>query len=273
MICVDDEVRVMRYTVSICQNLEDIDDVRGFTHAREALDWVRDNPVDVALLDIDMPDMNGLALAARIKKRQPDCAIIFLTAYAQYALDSFSVHPTGYLLKPIDEADIAREVRYALSLRRAPVRASAPAGARIEVRTFGNFEILVDGETLRFRRAKCKELLAFLVDHQGQGVTRPEIYATLWEDGDYNHSQQKYLDVVIRSLRETLAAHGAEGILELKSGFLRIRPEMVSCDLYRFLAGDPAAVNAYRGKYMSSYPWAVFNEAQLTDTKGKISKV
>lgn len=267
MICVDDEVRVMRYTVSICQNLEGIDDVRGFTHAREALDWVRDNPVDVALLDIDMPDMNGLTLAAWIKQAQPDCAVIFLTAYAQYALDSFQVHPTGYLLKPIDEADIAREVRYARSLMRAPGPASG--SARIEVRTFGNFEILVDGETLRFRRAKCKELLAFLVDHQGQGVTRPEIYVALWEDGDYNHSQQKYLDVVIRSLRETLAAHGAEGILELKSGFLRIRPEMVSCDLYRYLKGDPAAVNAYRGRYMSSYPWAVFSEARLTALREK----
>ena len=265
MICVDDEIRVMRYTVSMCQRLEGIDDVRGFTHAREALEWARENPVDVALLDIDMPDMNGLTLAARIKEARPDCAIIFLTAYAQYALDSFRVHPTGYLLKPIDEADIAREVRYALSLK--PAQAPAPAASRIEIRTFGNFEILVDGETLGFRRAKCKELLAFLVDHQGQGVTRPEIYAALWEDGDYNHSRQKYLDVVIRSLRETLAAHDAEGILELKSGFLRIRPELVSCDLYRFLAGDPAAVNAYRGKYMSSYPWAVISEARLTDSR------
>ena len=259
MICVDDEIRVMRYTVSLCESLPDVDDVRGFSRASEALEWARRNPVDVALLDIDMPDMNGLTLAARIKEARPDAAIIFLTAYAEYAVDSFRVHPTGYLLKPVDEADIAREVSYARTLR------PGPSTAHVEVRTFGNFEILVDGEMLKFRRAKGKELLAFLVDHQGQGVTRPEIYAALWEDGEYNHAQQKYLDVVIRSLRETLAAHGVENILEMKSGFLRIRPELVSCDLYRFLEGDPAAVNAYRGKYMSSYSWAVLSEARLTD--------
>ncbi|MBR1560925.1 MAG: response regulator [Clostridia bacterium] len=266
LICVDDVAQVVEYTVSLCQDLPHVDDARGFTLAREALEWARANPVDVAILDIGMPDMDGLTLAAHIRQARPDCAVIFLTAFAQFALDAYEVHPSGYLLKPVNAEALAREVAYAHS------KMPQKPHARIEVQTFGGFEILVDGETLRFRRAKSKELLAFLVDKQGKGVTRREIFSALWEDGAYDHSQQKYLDVIVRGLRDALAARGVEDILEVKSGFLRIRPERLSCDLYRFLERDPAAVNAYRGQYMSGYPWAALSESWLSFSRDKESE-
>ena len=143
-------------------------------------------------------------------------------------------------------------------------RKAEPPSGHIVVQTFGNFEIFVDGETLAFHRAKAKELLAYLIDRNGKGVTRSGIFAALWEDGMYDHSRQKYLDVIIRSLRETLREAGIEGILGVKSGFLRVRTEMLDCDLYRFLKNDPEAVNAYRGEYMQEYPWAVFNTESLS---------
>ena len=144
------------------------------------------------------------------------------------------------------------------------LRPERPSG-HIVAQTFGNVEICVDGETLAFHRAKCKELLAYLIDRNGKGVTRPDIFAALWEDAPYDRSMQKYLDVIIRSLRETLRDAGIEEILEVKSGYLRIRPEGLDCDLYSFLKGDPGAVNAYRGEYMQGYPWAVFNSEAIAN--------
>ena len=44
---------------------------------------------------------------------------------------------------------------------------------------------------------------------------------------------------------------------------ISIRPELIDCDMYRFLDGDEDAINAYFGEYMSQYPWAVNTEAQL----------
>lgn len=117
----------------------------------------------------------------------------------------------------------------------------------------------MDGETLAFHRAKSKELLAYLIDRNGKDITRAGIFSVLWEDAVYDRSKQKYLDVVIRSLRDA----GIEDILEIKDGYLRIRPEMLDCDLYRFLRNDPAAVNSYRGEYMEEYAWAVFNAESL----------
>ena len=192
-------------------------------------------------------------LAEKLKRRHPDASVIFLTAFPQYAVQAVKLRASGYLLKPVSLEDLKEEIDYACSKKR-----ERPS-SHIIVQTFGNFEIFVDGETLAFRRSKSKELLAYLVDRSGKGVSRAWIFSALWEEGVYDHSKQKYLDVIIRSLRDTLREAGIEEILEIKGGFLRVRPELLDCDLYRLLKNDPAAVNAYRGEYMVEYSWAVLN--------------
>ncbi len=252
LISVDDEALVLSVTTALCKSiLPDGSEINGFTRASDALSYAAGNPVDIALLDIDMPGMNGLALAARLKELRPDTAIIFVTGYAQYAVEAFSMHAQGYLLKPLSRERLQEEIGYALG--GMPVKA-APL-AHISARTFGNFDLLVDGRAVSFARSKSKELLAYLVDRQGSSVTRAEAAAILWEDSYYDRSMQKQLDVVIRSLRSTLDEYGAGELLELQRGGLRIKPELIECDLYRFLSGDIDAVNSYRGEYMNAYSW------------------
>ncbi len=134
---------------------------------------------------------------------------------------------------------------------------------RIRIKTFGNFEIFVDGETINFHRQRSKEVLAYLVDRQGSGVSRADIFAALYEDEDYDRSYQKQLDVIIRSLKDTLYEYGISRFLEIKGGLLRIVPELAECDLYRFFQGDDKARKEYRGEYMSSYSWAMMTEAYI----------
>ena len=259
IICVDDEDLVLRLTGSLCRDIAPADcEVEEFLFAQDALDWFREgNRADIALLDIDMPDINGLALAAKIKEISPDTAIVFLTGYAQFAVDAFAMHASGYLLKPVDRERLTEEIRYALAAHPAQEQ------AHITAVTFGNFDLLVDGRPVPFARTKSKELLAYLIDRQGGSVSRAEAFAALWEDAMYDRSMQKQLDVVFRSLRSTLEDNGIGEILELQRGTIRVRPELISCDLYRFLAGDIDAVNAYRGEYMSSYAWAELTEAYI----------
>ncbi len=256
-ICVDDEKLLMEDTVSMCCELPDINEVKGFTGACEALEWLEQNPVDLALLDIDMPGMNGIELAAAIKSKHPETAVVFLTGYSQYAVDAFSVRASGYLLKPISREQLAKEVAYVLSRKERKI------DDHIVVQTFGNFDVFVDGKLVEFKRAKCKEILAYLVDRQGSSVTRAEISSVLWEDRNYDRKMQKYLDVYIRSLLETLREYGIDEIVEMKKGSLRIRPKQFSCDVYRFFDGDSDAVNAYRGEYMSAYSWASMTESLM----------
>ena len=84
------------------------------------------------------------------------------------------------------------------------------SGNHADLATFGNFELFVDGRPITFKQAKCKELLAYLVDRRGSGVARAEAFAILWEDRLYDRPMQKQLDVIIRSLRDTLKEAGAD---------------------------------------------------------------
>ena len=257
IICVDDEKLVLGFAVHLCKELPQVDEVKGFSSALEALDWLKENPADIALLDIDMPNMNGISLAVKIKEQCPHTAIIFLTGYSHYAVEAFKIHAQGYLLKPISKEKLAEEIDYALSAK-APVRYP-----HLYARTFGEFNLLIDGKPVHFARSKSEELLAYLIDKRGAGVSRSVVFAALYEDALYDRKMQKQLDVIIRSLRETLVQNGADGLFQMKAGKLWVNTEMFECDLYRLLDGDADAVNSFRGEYMSSYSWASMTETNI----------
>ena len=181
--------------------------------------------------------------------------IIFLTGYAQYALEALRVHANGYLLKPIEQEQLKAEIDYALSVKKA---AKPP---HFYAKTFGSFDFYIDGTPVSFSRSKAKELLAFLIDRQCAGVKRAEAFAALYEDKQYDRKMQKQFNVIVHNLKTTLEENGAGEILEMRSGELRVNTELFGCDLYRLPDGDAGAVNAYRGEYMSTYPWASITEA------------
>lgn len=262
IICVDDEELVLQLTVTMCRKLSEEYEVEGYSRAKDALESLDEESADIALLDIDMPDMNGITLAMKMKEKDPDISIIFLTGFSQYAVDAFAMHASGYLLKPVNKERLSAEIEYALLNHGSEISNASPA--HITIKTFGNFDIFVDGQTVAFSRSKAKELLAYLVDRQGGTVSRAEAFALLWEEGMYDRSMQKQLDVIIRSMRATLQQYNISEILEIQSGSMRICPERVDCDMYRFLNGDAKAVNSYRGEYMSTYSWASLTEAYVT---------
>ena len=264
IVCIDNESLAVEDTIEICNDLSADISAKGFVRVNEALEWIQSNPVDIVLLDIDMPEMNGITLAARIKQIKPDTVILFLTAYKEYAFDAFQVHPSGYLLKPVLPELLQKEIDHAMS---AHPKAEI---LHIEARTFGNFELFVDGEPVAFKRSKSKELLAYLIDRRGMSVTRAEISAVLFEDAPYDHSRQKYLDAIIRSLRDTLREHGIENIMQMERKGIRIIPEKLNCDMYRFYEGDTEVIKAFRGEYLESYTWANFVEADMRSKTEKL---
>ena len=257
IICVDDEPLAAEYTAKQCKLLPNVREVKCFTNAYDALGDLKVHPADIAILDINMPGMDGITLAARIKELCPETAVIFLTAYKEYAFDAYSVHPAGYLLKPVSKETLEAEVDNAGKGARPSPK------AHIIIRTFGNFDVYVDDKPVSFKLAKSKEILAYLVDKQGSGVTRAEVFAAVWEDRLYDRKMQKQLDTYLRSLRETLKEYDIPQIMEMEKGILRIKPDAFVCDAYLFYSGDSDTINTYRGEYMSPYSWASITEAIL----------
>ena len=262
VICVDDEELLAEEITEMCQELDQVDEVRSFTIAAEALKYLETESAEVALLDISMPEMDGICLAKRIREIHPEMRIIFLTGYKNYALDAYSVHPSGYLLKPVKKAQLAEEIIWAAR------DISGKKPYHIEARTFGYFDLLVDGTPIAFRNSRGKELLAYLIDRHGAFVPRKEAFAVLWEDCEYTCSMQKQFDAIIRNLRAILAEHGIGDIIEVRSGSMRIRPELISCDAWRFMENDPESVHAFMGEYMSNYGWTKYTESCMYFQKG-----
>ncbi len=257
IICVDDEKNILKLVVYLCEQLPQVSEVKGFTNPLEALEYLKSHPADIALLDIEMPKMNGITLAVKMKERQPDLSVLFLTGYSQYALDALRIHANGYLMKPLEKEKLEAEIDYILSTKES---AKYP---HIFAKTFGVFDFLIDGKSVHFSRSKSKELLAFLIDNHGAGVKRAFAFAALYEDAPYDRKMQNQFNVIVHSLIETLKENGVEEIFEMKAGELRIKPELMDCDLYRLLGGDVQAINAYRGEYMSTYSWASLTESVI----------
>ena len=260
-ICVDDEKAALQQLVSLCREMLQLSSVEGFDDPKEALERVRERPVDLAILDIGMPDMDGITLARRIRALRPDAAILFVTGHPQYTVDAWSLHATGYVLKPLTRERLSDELNYAAEWRRRVAKEEQIP--HIAVQTFGNFDLVVDGKTVNFSRSKSKELFAYLIDKKGIRVSRSEAFGVLWPNGEYSRPKQKQLDVIIRSLRATLRENGISEILQLERGMLRIVPQFVDCDAYRLLAGDEHYENEYRGEYMTPYAWAGLTEANI----------
>lgn len=82
----------------------------------EALRVVEDSAVDVALVDVRMPEMDGIELARHLGALPSPPAVIFVTAYEQYAVEAFELAAVDYLLKPV------RAERLAAALQRMPAR-------------------------------------------------------------------------------------------------------------------------------------------------------
>lgn len=87
-------------------------------HAQAALDGIIKVRPDIVLLDVQMPGMTGIELAAHLANEAAGApAVIFVTAYDEYALKAFDVHALDYLLKPVRAARLAEAIRRVCELR------------------------------------------------------------------------------------------------------------------------------------------------------------
>ena len=227
----------------------------SFVSPSRALEHAAVSAFDVAFLDIELGSMNGIALAKRLKDIQPELNIIFVTSHDKYAVDAFRLKATGYLLKPVTVQELRCELGFLYDI--------LPSKSRIRVQTFGGFDLFLSGKPIQFGRSKSKELLAYLIDRRGLSATTSELCAVLWEETQNTATQKSYLRTIVASLRTTLEDAGIGHILIKRFNSLAIDPSQLDCDSYRFIEGDPIAVNCYRGDYMSCYSWAEFSVASL----------
>lgn len=256
----DEELMLWALTDSLEKVFNENDIIKGFEESQDAIGFVKslgNKPLDYAFLDIRLRGSNGIDVAKEIKKLKPKTKILFCTAYSDRAIDAFGVNAVGYLLKPITPEKIRNSLEQ-LSLMFSNI-GDIPTEKKVEIKTFGNFDVFVDKKPIHWKRLKAKELLALLVDKKGASVTNVEIAITLWEDDN----KVKSVPTIISSLRHTLKDYGVEDILIRSRNHTAIDTTKVLCDVYEFYDGKATALNLYQGEYMANYSWAEFTNAYL----------
>lgn len=250
ILLVDDEIPALNELKSAVADAAGEADITSFSKASEAMEFAEDKRIDIAFLDINMRFMDGITMAKKLTEFYPKCNIIFCTGYSEYALDALGTYCSGYLLKPIS----TEKVKNALEHLRFPIKCEKK---RVELRCFGNFDVLVDGIPVAFKYKKTRELLAYLTDRAGAEATTQEIIAAIFEDNKTSYFSNIRLDLI-----NTLAALDCADIVETAYGRMRVNRDKVDCDYFDYLDSNSSL---FHGEYMSQYSFAEATCALLNE--------
>ena len=185
---VDDEAPARSELRYLLEETGRVDTIREALNAREAVESLvkskegTDQRIDVIFLDISMPKTSGMQLAEALHKLKNPPAVVFVTAYSEYALEAFNVDAVDYLMKPVETDRLNRALDKVEAIVK-PAPASHPAQERITVEKGGR-KVLVPVDEIRYIEAK-------------------DDYSCIYTDGD------RFLSTIsLAKLEQKLTPHG-----------------------------------------------------------------
>ena len=199
VLVVDDEAPARDRLSRLLEEIDGFDLVGEASNGREALQQVDAKQPDLILLDIRMPGMDGIEAARHLAGLEEPPAVIFTTAYNEYAIEAFEANAVGYVLKPV------RRQRLAEALQRAQ-RPTRPQLASLASRDQSHsarrhISARVRGE---LRLVPIADIFCFHADQKY--VTVHHLEGELLIDEALKDLEQEFADDFIRVHRSTLLA-------------------------------------------------------------------
>ncbi len=171
-------------------------------NATQAIELLRRQPYDLALLDIHMPGADGLTLAQTLRTLPHPPAVVFVTAYAEHAVQAFELEAVDYLTKPVRLERLQQALQKVERLLRS----------RQETGTAAPEEVLLIQERGRTERVPLAEVLYFKAELKYITVRTPA--KTYILDGALSELEEKYTAQFMRVHRNALVARRAVRALE-----------------------------------------------------------
>ena len=186
-------------------------------NGRHALEQLDANPdIDIVLSDINMPEMDGLTLAKRIRQINPQVPIIFLTAKSQKEdiLEGFRTGADDYITKPFSMEELLYRIQAVLKRTSASITSLKEEKYTIGKYTFDSVKqlLLFEDESVKLT-TKESELLELLCRHGGTILERNFALKTIWTDDNYFNARS--MDVYITKLRKYLKKDPSVRILNI----------------------------------------------------------
>ena len=190
-----DYLEMLNYDISLCNN------------GRQGLEAFRSHKYDLCLLDIMMPEMDGLTLAEEIRKENEDIPIIFLTAKSlkEDRIKGFRSGCDDYITKPFSTEELSLRIKVILKrcMLQNEFENNGDTTFSIGAYQFDSINmVLTRGNEEKNLTRKENALLKLLCDHKGQLLTREKALKSVWGDDDYFIGRS--MDVFIAKLRKYL---------------------------------------------------------------------
>lgn len=259
--------------------VQDIEIIGSYMNPHEALGVAQQQFLQLAFLDIEMPEINGFELANQLLNIQPHIQIVFTTAFQEYALKAFEINALDYLLKPVSlDRFIITLQRIASSLQ---VSTDTKNAGSIQLNCLQSIHYIdANGGTQYFawRTLKAPELFAYLLYHHDKTVTKEDLIDLLWPEYNLEKSTAQ-LHTAIYQIRKVLKEARIE--LEIKykdSGYsLLLGNQRLDVEAWESQVNQAPPVTTetleqhllilglYKGDYLADhrYIWAEYEQERL----------
>ena len=185
------------------------------TDGQEALNTFRSETFDLCLLDIMLPEIDGLSLAKKIRKIEKDIPIIFLTAKSleKDKIEGFTAGADDYITKPFSMEELLYRIEAILRRTRSFTEDEVDSYNIGRFTFFPNKQVLESDEGPQKLTTKESELLKLLCRNKNEVLERNFALRTIWVDDNYFNARS--MDVYITKLRKYLKSDPSITILNV----------------------------------------------------------
>lgn len=222
---------IMRNMIS---KIPEIELAGSFQSTSEAYQFIRNNQVDMAFVDINMPEENGLNFVKRVRLEVSDIIVTFLTAHKEYALEAFEVHAFDYIIKPITHLKLINSIQDAKQRLVLQTVKDYISSKKLVVQCLGGIEARsANNERVQFTSTKSMELFSYLLLKKGLFVSKWRIIEDVFT-GMPPLNAETYLNTTIYKLRKSLEPFGMKSAIESADGCYKINMKDIHVDFVEF---------------------------------------
>lgn len=143
VIIVDDEYYALRNLKSKLEKITGVEVVAMYEDPAIALDEMSRIQPDLAFLDIEMPEIDGIALLGMMFKKRPDMDFVFTSAHHAYVTDTLETKALDFLVKPVKFEQL-----YVTVEKIKKIRSKSTMGHQVEIKCFGDFAVSINGKVI-----------------------------------------------------------------------------------------------------------------------------
>lgn len=230
------------------------------------------NSLELAFLDIELPEMNGFALAEQLLQLHSNLKIVFVTAYERHAIKAFEVNAVDYLLKPV--AMERMEVTMKRVLADEKNKEDKQRQAKVTLCCFQRIhytDAQASSYYLPWKTLKAQELFAYLIHHRNKTIDRQTLIDLLWPNEELDKASTQ-LHTAIYQIRQVIKHEKLDLRIQFINGGYKLTMGTTLLDIEQWeqqviqqpdllpetLESHLAIIKSYAGDYLEEhhYLWA-----------------